>query len=367
MNFLTIFPETENVHLTKDVGMIGYILYKYYGYNSTIASYKNSENYSYLHDEVKGLKLDFIKRVTGNSTMDGIIYLFKNVRNIDVLNIFHITLQSCCWIAVYKILNRKGKVYLKLDADYRIKEYYINRDVIKWKIKRTLLKKCNLISVETKILCNYINDKWKINVEYIPNGFYDNNIKSIINYEYKENVICTVGRIGTFEKATDILLEGFKIAADNIQDWKLKIIGPIEEEFKNYINEFFKANPRLKERIIFKGPIYDRQALENEYKKAKIFCLSSRKEGFPLVFLEAIKNGCYIISSDLEAAYDVTDNQKYGTIFPIDNSEELAKCFSDICNQEYKLRDVCSKVQDYAYENFYWPDICRKINNLIKR
>ena len=41
MNFVTLFLPTENFHLTKDVGMIPYIMYKYYGYNSTIVSYDN--------------------------------------------------------------------------------------------------------------------------------------------------------------------------------------------------------------------------------------------------------------------------------------------------------------------------------------
>ena len=45
--FLTIFPLTENVHLTKDVVMIPYVLYKEFGYESTIATYKNN-NTNYI-------------------------------------------------------------------------------------------------------------------------------------------------------------------------------------------------------------------------------------------------------------------------------------------------------------------------------
>ena len=37
--FLTLFPELENVHLMKDVGMIPYIMHKEFGYDSYIASY----------------------------------------------------------------------------------------------------------------------------------------------------------------------------------------------------------------------------------------------------------------------------------------------------------------------------------------
>ena len=78
MRFVTMYPETENVHLIKDVGMIPFIMHKKFAYDSTIVCYKN-EDYSYLENEVKGLKLDFIKKYTGKSIIDGAIYLFKYI------------------------------------------------------------------------------------------------------------------------------------------------------------------------------------------------------------------------------------------------------------------------------------------------
>lgn len=366
MNFVTLFPETENVHLLKDVGMIPYILFKHCGYDSTLACYKNSSNYTFLDNEVKGLKIDFIKKITGNSTKDGLIYLIKNARKIDVLNTYHFTARSLYWIYLYKMLNPKGKAYLKLDADYRIKDYNLNGTSIKAVIKRHILKKIQLVSIETVALYNHVNKNWPIKVHYIPNGFYDSGIRNAIKYEDKENTICTVGRIGSYQKAIEILLEGFRIASSKLGDWKLKIIGPIEDTFRIYIDNFFKNNPILKERVLFTGPIFNRNELEQQYRNSKVFCLTSRWEGFPLVFLEAIKNGCYVISSDFEAAFDVTDNEKYGDLFPIDNIDDLSQCFIKSCHQAKKLEENCKKIQGYAYENFYWPTICKKIDGLLR-
>lgn len=368
MNFVTIFPETENFHLTKDVGMIGYILYRYYGYNSKIVCYKNSENYDYLDNEVKGLKIDFIKKITGSPTKDVLIYLIKNAKKIDILHMFHITSnRNFYWILIYKLLNPKGRVYLKLDADYRIKKFDFNKKGLKGFIKRWLIKKCKLVSIETKVLYEYVNNNWGINIEYIPNGFYDNGIRNKVSYNEKENIICTVGRIGTNQKATEVLLEGFKMAASKIGGWKLKIIGPIEAEFKNYINKFYENNLDLKEKVIFTGPIYDKKKLENEYRKAKIFCLTSRYESFGLVFLEAMKNGCYVITSNVESSFDVTHNGKYGDVFSIDDVSELSLCFSKMCTYENKIKENCDKVQNYAYEKFYWPTICKQIDILLRK
>ncbi|AGX45192.1 glycosyltransferase [Clostridium saccharobutylicum] len=365
MRFVTMFPETKNIHLTKDVGMIPFIMYKKFGYDSTIVCYKNGK-YDYLRDEVKGLKINFIKKYTGKSIIDGAIYLLGNAKKIDVLHLFHLGKREIVWINLYKILNKNGKVYLKFDADYKIKKA-INpsMNTLKSKIKNITLRKCKLTSVETLNIYKFLREEWKINVEHIPNGFYDYGKKEIVQYTNKDNIILTVGRIGSYQKATEILLEGFRLASSGLNNWRLRIVGPIEESFKDYMNKFITKNPNLKEKIEFTGAIYNRKKLEEEYRKAKIFCLTSRYEGFPLVFLEAIKHGCYIISSDFDAAYDITNNEKYGDVFTIDDVNELSICLTKDCNQEQKLRENCYKIQEYNYEEFYWPIICEKIHHLI--
>ncbi|MBK1813883.1 glycosyltransferase [Clostridium sp. YIM B02505] len=366
MNFVTMFPEAQNIHLTKDVGMIPYILFKYYNYNSTLVCYKNEETYNYLNTEVKGLKLNYLDKVTGNSTKDGLIYLFKNAKKIDVLHTFHLSSRSLCWIYAYKLLNSKGKVYLKLDANYKIRDYDYNKNDLKSIIKRHILRKTDLISVEAKSFYNFINSNWATKVEFIPNGIYSNGERQEVSFDSKENIILTVGRIGTYEKANEILLQGFKLASDKLNDWKLKVVGPIEDKFNDYINNFLNENPTLREKIIFTGAIYDKEKLENEYKKAKVFCLTSRYEGFPLVLLEAIKNGCYIISTNFDSAYDITNNENYGYLFSIDDINQLSEKLIKACTNEANLEKKCVQIQDYAYNNFYWPTLCAKIDRELK-
>lgn len=362
--FVTLFPETKNAHLTKDVGIIPFIMQKYYGFDSILACYKNG-SYPHLHKEVKGLNIDFIGKITENPIEDGKIYLTKNAHSIDVLQLFHLDKRSLLWIDTYKSLNPNGKVYLKLDADIDIRNATLDNQLI------NILDRCDLISVETRYLYWYLNEvwplrhknpnrKWPLSIEYIPNGFYDYGVKAAVNYEEKENFICTVGRIGSVAKANEILLEAFKIAAPHLPGWKLKIIGSIEPEFNNYINCFFAENPELKDRVTFTGEITDKEMLDEQYKKAKVFCLTSRFEGFPLVLPEAAKNGCFIISSNLLPAADITDNKKYGDIYEIDNIGQLADSLIRNCRDEV-LKDRCKAIQEFAYENFYWVDICKNI------
>lgn len=364
MRYVTLFPEAENVHLTKDVGMIPYIMHQYFGYEGYVSCYKNGE-YGHLNGVVSGLKIDYIAKITGNAFLDGCLYLAKNARNIDVLQIFHASQRSLAWAYLYRLFKKNGKVYLKLDAHESIKRNVFNYN-FKSFLKKVMFRKCTLISTETKDIHQFLNDHWPFKVEYIPNGFFDDGKRVDADFEEKENIISTVGRIGTEQKATEILMEGFRLASDQIPDWKLKIIGPIKEEFKPFIAEFFSKYPETKDKIIFTGSIEDRKTIDTEYRKTKIFCLSSRWEGFPLVFLEAVKAGCYIISTDMPSSRDITDNGLYGALFEIDNPVNLSELLVKHCSNE-KLNEMCSGIQEYAYRDFYWPEICKKINECLNR
>ncbi|GAB6168168.1 hypothetical protein JCM1393_06280 [Clostridium carnis] len=245
MRFVTFFPELKSFHLKKDVGLIPILLKKYKGYDVKIVTYKNEEVYDY---DKNSIDLEFIKKKYG-VIIDFSLYLIKNARKIDVLNLYHITsIRNFRWIMLYKILNNKGKVFLKLDADNNIKLYDFNKNSIKQKLKNYILKKVDLITVENYTIKDYIEKEWKIDVKFLPNGFYDNDEVST-DFGNKSNIILTVGRIGTYQKATDILLEAFAKCNDKIENWKLIIVGDIDNEFKKYLNEYNSKYKNLLNKI----------------------------------------------------------------------------------------------------------------------
>lgn len=362
MKFVSIFPELENVHLIKDCGMVPYILYKYYGYDSKIVGYKNDNKYDYINSEVRGLKIDFLEKKFNNSTLDSCLYIIKNNKSIDVLNLYHMTPRSFYCALIYKILNHKGIVYLKTDnANIKI----FNKSWLKKKIKFNAIKVFDIISSESNDACRYFNDNFPVQFEYIQNGFYDNGNRKII--EKKENIILTVARIGDVEKANDVMLNGFAEASKVLKDWKLRMVGNINEEFKVFILEYFKKYPELKNRVEFVGSIRDRNILDKEYKKAKVFTLTSISEGFPIAFLEAIKSGCYIVTSDIGVADEITKSGTTGTVFHMGNISEYAKALVEICSDNERLKDLAPKIQDYAYDKYYWPTTGAKLNGLIQK
>ncbi|BCZ46680.1 hypothetical protein psyc5s11_27470 [Clostridium gelidum] len=347
-NFTIFQPGFENDCLTKDVGLIPIVFQKDLHYNC-----------NFLCNWIKDFDGILVKNNIKVTLIENDETVVSTLKNTDILMLFGIYDYNLEMITKYKNINPNGKIYLKLDMNIHwLKGIDMDKNLT------DLLNKCTLISVECRTLQKYIKDHWNVKVEYIPNGYYDFN-DATVNYENKENTIITVGRLGSYQKSTETLLEAFKLASSKLDNWKVKLIGTIEDSFKTYINEFFNSNPNLKDKIIFTGKITDRKLLEDEYEKAKIFCLTSRFEGFPNVFPESAVKGNYIISSDIDPAYDITNNKKYGSIFLISNSEELAKILVDVCSNENFLKQTCSAIQKHAKDNLNWVSLCERIDYYI--
>lgn len=364
MNYVVLFPECENVHLTKDVGMIPYIMKKKFGYQGYVACYRNEESYSYLHKEVKGLDLCFIPKITGRARWDGLFWLLRKAKKIDVLQLFHFTSsRNFLWIFFYKLLNHNGQVYLKLDFDSSILEYRIDG----WKntFKRRMLEKCDIISIETLENAKKLSEKWEIAVQCISNGYYAP-LDEFVIPEEKEKIICTVGSIGIYRKNVEMLLEAFQIFAAKNGEWKLRVIGEIEEKFKGYIDNYYAVSG-LNDRVIFTGKIEDREKLYSEYCRASIFCLTSRAEGYALVYLEALNAGCYIVTTNVDCARDVTDNEKYGSIVPIGDVDTLTDTLFKVCDDNNLLYEKCIERQKYVRNKFSWDRNCEKIVNMLEK
>ncbi len=368
MRYSMQYLKTANVNLIKDMGMIPYKLYERYGYHSTVVTYKNGE-YPYIENEVKGLKIDFVKRRLKNFSIDGALYLKSNAKNIDVLHIFHVTMSSVIYAYTYKYYNPKGKIYLKLDCSHKLVERILKLNRITYDLLNKFLNKIDLISVEQQSI--FLNLKELLpNQQHkminLPNGIdydYLNSINIKYDYSLKENIILNVARIGAEEKNTKMLLEAFASIDEEIrEDWKLILIGPIEEEFKSYIDNFFYENPELEEKVIFKGNIEQRKELYEYYLKAKIFSLTSDFESFGIAFVEAAALGDIIIATDVGIAKEIVIKDNGRLVPPKDKEalkgaleeyikredfKELSKFTYELCKDRFDW----NKLIDYLYEN----------------
>ncbi|SHJ35116.1 Glycosyltransferase involved in cell wall bisynthesis [Clostridium amylolyticum] len=359
------YLKTTNVHLVKDMGMIPYKLYKNYKFDAKVISYKNGD-FPYLNQEVKGLKLDFVNKLFKSFTLDGALHLFKYGKEIDILQVFHITLSTVAYMYSYKFKNKKGKIYLKLDCSYKLIERIAELSNFQRKLLNTILDKADLISIEQEFLYYElikILPKCKEKLIILPNGVDYNYIDHIdvkYNYEAKENIILTSARIGAEEKNTPMLLEAFaKVKDVEYSNWKVVLAGPVEDSFYEYLDDYFIRYPNLKNKIEIKGNIIDRKKLYEEYMRAKIFSLTSDFESFGISFIEAAAYGDIIVSTDVGIVREIVEPTYGALVSPGDIkalTEELEKYMfkKDLSVESQSVYNLCK-------EKFNWDKIIKKL------
>ena len=370
MNYCILFPEAMNVHLIKDVGMIGYKLNKIYGYNAFVASYNNDE-YSYLKKEVKGLKIDFIEKKYNNDILDSIRYLKRKAKKIDVLQIFHITARSVFFAFFYKRFNSKGKILLKLDCTERLIDRIKGLNSVKLHLLNRFLDKIDVISVEQKRLLPKLTGvivRQSEKLLLLPNGIdYDTSEKyKEIDFINKKSILITVGRIGSKEKGNDMLLNAFANIPNILESgWTFVQVGPLESSFMDFHDKFFLQHPDLKEIILFKGPIYDREKLYEEYSRAKIFCLGSEFESFGIALLEAASFGDVIISTDVGIASEIISKEN-GILVAKQQEEDFSKGMEKLMNCKH-LEELSKRTEELCRKGYNWDEIVKGLNDRLTK
>ncbi len=364
--FVTMFTRLENVHLIKDVGMIPYILHRDYGMDSRMVTFRNEKDYPYIKREVKGLKIEFIKK--GRiPLLSGARYIWSHAPSIDVLNVYHLNLSSFVYLLLYRLRRgrKRGIAYLKLDMDLNGYKRLFGMNPAGFVKKRTM-ELADLISVETTLLCKALQKRYGSKVIYIPNGFYDMPEERKTSFE-KEDIILTVGKLGTYAKATDTLLSAFAGAAGGNSSWKLVLVGTVEEEFRPYVDNFFKRHADLRDRIIFTGPVNDRKKLMELYARAKIFILPSRSESFGISMLEAAANGCFLVTTTaVPAGRDIYQDGRFGYIVPPDDIAALSGACLRLMNSRADWNLRAAEISDIACHDFRWEPIVARLNEALR-
>ena len=263
----------------------------------------------------------------------------------------------------YKKVRPDGKVYLATDMNisWGSRLTHTNPDYERF------IKSCDVVAASCRAAQKYLSAKWRVPVELIRNGWYNFPQVSFSNlFEQKENIILTVARIGIDQKRNEDLLAAFAKVAAELPDWSLRLVGTIDDKFKPYMENFFETHPDLKGRVNFTGLIEDKTELANEFKRAKIFCLTSTFEGgTPNVTAEALFAGDFMIFSSIDAAYEATDDNKCGRVFPIGNVDALANIFREVCPDNDLLLAGGKHAVEYARRNFDAEHIVARLYYLL--
>lgn len=301
-------------------------------------------------------------------------WLIRNARKIDILSLFWLNSRNIIFAQIYKLLNPKGICYIKGDFnEINLSNNTLKKKRIKYSIKKILYTSVDVISTETRyslellkkgILGKHIAQ----HSIYLPNGFdidffKTTNIK-VKSFKEKENLIITVGRIGSKQKNNELLLR--TIDRIDLGNWKILLIGPIEDSFKKIYNNFIIRNPDKKNKVLLMGPINDKKELWEFYNRAKIFILTSTFEGFANVYPEALYFGNYIITTKVGGSNEISENGQIGKLIDITQEEFLKKHLSMIINGELNISDNYRKAILLSKNKFVWEKVTLPVSKLIK-
>lgn len=370
------FYETmDPVFLYKDMGSITIALAKYHGWQTSFAyldvcgeitdkSFQKYVNLVPIHyTKYKIIKWKNI-----------IMFIWRNANNYDVLNFYFGGRQELLLGLIAKIKNPKIKIYIKMDL---LKEKYLRQINISGKFSVKLFKALSnllgwvvdLYTVECK---KYILELNKIKrftgkIKYLPNGFFSDLVE-IDNNIQKEKIILTVGRLGAVQKNTEMLVEVIEnIEPLKLQGWKVYLVGPMTNEFKQLLNKKIKEKPFLKDIFVVTGNIRDKKELFTLYARSSVFVLPSRWESWGLVVTEAMSFGCYPIVTDCcDAFKEIIHDDISGKIISNEDKESLKVTIEKILEKKIDYIKAGKISQSFIKETFDWKMIADKLCLYLK-
>ncbi len=192
-------------------------------------------------------------------------------------------------------------------------------------------------------------------------------LRSRIDVKETDILVLFAGRI-TDAKGVPELLKAFSVVVRENKNVKLLLAAGrapylgTEEEFQQLIqNTYEKAKILgIRDNIIIQP--FRLEEMPFVYNGADIFVLPSRREGFGLVYVEAMACGLPVIGTSTGGVPEIITNEKDGFLVPPEDATELAKKIEFLVKNEKRRKQMGSAGIEKVKQNF---DLDKKIEKLI--
>jgi glycosyltransferase involved in cell wall biosynthesis len=303
------------------------------GYEVTLISIFNQENFFSLHEKIKLIEpVDFnIKKLSLFKTIKWIRTQVKN-ENPDAVIVLGKFYSA---ITLMALIFTKFRVFIS----ERSSPFY------KWPKHITLFSNSIFrILPPVGVICQTFL------AQEIQRSFHNKNtrfiilpnpVRQIIKHDVeKENIILAVGRFNDPNKGFDRLISAFALIPKT-DNWKIVFVGGDED------GEYLKIqvkNLGVDDRVSFEGKSKN---IDFHYSMAKIFVIPSRSEGFPNALCEAMASGLACVAFDFNCGpRDLIVNYQNGILVENDNIEKLANSIEILMEN----KDLRSKLGKKAME-----------------
>lgn len=312
---------------------------------SCISAYDTICDKNYLHPK-------YFKGFNINKLTFTFFSLKKAFRD-DIIILAHINLASIGFLI--KIFFPSKQVFL------------ITHGIEVWQkqsyFKKYILKKADKILVVSEYTKNIIIKNHQIDEKkfvLFPNTFdpifdwpskFQKNINLINKYAIHTNskVLITVSRLEYSEKykGYDNVIEVLPEILKLYPNLKYLIIGKGDEKELLRINKLIEKN-NLQNNVLLTGFVSDSDLIDY-YLLGDVFVMPSKKEGFGIVFIEAILCGLQVIAGNKDASKEALLNGKVGILVDPDSKDEIKnaiiKSIENPINNNQKIEQA-KKIND---------------------
>ncbi len=152
----------------------------------------------------------------------------------------------------------------------------------------------------------------------------------------REKIVLNVGHIA-MRKGQHILAEAFARVAESHPQWKLLLLGDVNEtKCEAEIRRVMRSHS-LQDRIVMPGPRAD--ALDF-MRRAEIFVQPSFFEGLPLALQEAMLSECACVGTDISGNDEIISDGKSGLLVPKRDPSSLARALDRLMHDDYLRRSL---------------------------
>lgn len=225
-----------------------------------------------------------------------------------------------------------------------------------------LLKKANaadhVVAVSSVLAGKLKSCGTKTPVSVILNGFC---VQAL--HAEEERTPCSLIQVGHLiaQKHFDTTMQAFALLKETCPDARLSIVGHGPEQTNL---ERMAQNLGVSKSVRFTGQLPN-EAVLVEMARAQFFCMPSVREGFGIVYLEAMASGCITIGTEGEGIADLIKHGKNGFLVPAEAPAAIVKiiewCLAH--QQEAAAIAQCGKQDAMALT---WEDNAKKYLDLFQ-
>lgn len=326
----------------------------------SVCDYHNWGHTYHVNDKIPRKLI--ITRSTKVGTLDRIFKWWNCIRSIrryikeekpDLIIATQAMMFLCCYIANISI----GIPMIAADHTSFTRRINPLLDFVRYR----LYAKATGLSILTKKDFNILGNKYpNKQVIYNPISF------PILDTTAtrKKRILC-VGRLEVWDiKGFDIIIKIWAELAPQYPEWTLDIAGSGDSKSKAYLEKMIEDN-NLSSCILL-GQVDD---MKNLYSSSEIFALPSRMEGFPMVLMEAMSQGCACIAFEVGGATNEMLDENAGIIVKDGDIEAfkqalIAMIKDKTIREQYSINAINS-VQRFSVDKFVdsWERLIYKAHN----